>query len=204
VRINADVFLMNYDNKQEEIHLPDTLSGTGQKTVVANAATAEIKGAEFEMQANATDNLYLRVNLAYLKSKYKDFTFDDDGDPSTPDADFSNLKLRRAPKWTGNVDATYEWPMGENMMWARVSYHHIDADYTDFTNAPELKNSAQELFDASINYDFGKTRVSVFGRNLTDEDGYMIGYDVAGIWSYAAIRPPRTWGIELTHEFGGE
>jgi len=204
VRLSADVFLMNYDDKQEEIHLPDTLSGTGQKTVIANAATAEIKGVEFEMQANATDNLYVRANVAYLDAKYKKFSFDDDGDPNTPDADFSNLKPRRAPKWTGNIDTTYEWPMGDNMVWARVSYHYIASDYTDFTNAAELKNSPQNLFDASINYDWGRTRLSLYGRNLTNEDGYMIGYDVAGLWSYAAIRPPRTFGFEVTHEFGGE
>ncbi len=204
VRFSADAYLMNYDDKQEEIHLPDELSGTGQKTVVANAATAEMKGVEFEMQANVTDNLYLRANLAYLDAKYKKFTFDDDGDPTTPEVDYSSLHLRRAPKWTGNLDATYEWPLGDNMMWARVSYHYIASDYTDFTNAPELKNKPQDLIDASINFDYGNTRFSLFGRNLSNEDGYMIGYDVAGIWSYAATRPPRTWGVEITHEFGGK
>ena len=43
VRLNSTVFLMEYEDKQEELHLPDTLSGTGQKTVVANASTAEMK-----------------------------------------------------------------------------------------------------------------------------------------------------------------
>jgi len=204
LRLNADVFWMNYKDKQEEIHLPDTLSGTGQKTVVANAATAEMKGAELELQANVTDNLYVRANVAYLDASYKDFLFDDDGNPATPMVDYSYLKPRRAPKWTGNIDATYEWPVGENSVWARVSYHYIASDYTDFTNAPELRNAPQNLIDASINYDYGTTRFSLFGRNLTNEDGYMIGYDVAGIWSYAATRPPRTWGVEVTFQFGGK
>ena len=33
-------------------------------------------------------------------------------------------------------------------------------------------------------------RISVFGRNLAKEDGYGIGFDVAGPWSYAASRAP--------------
>ena len=42
VHVNGNVFYMEYEDKQEELHLPDELSGTGQKTVVANASTAEI------------------------------------------------------------------------------------------------------------------------------------------------------------------
>lgn len=204
VRLNGDVFYMKYDDKQEELHLPDTLSGTGQKTVVANASTAEMSGVELELQAEPTDGLYLRANAAYLDASYDEFEFDDDGDPATPLVDYSNLDFRRAPEWTGNVDATYEWDVAGNTMWARVAYHYLGEHETNFDNSPELHNDAQHLVDASINYDWGKTRFSLFGRNLTEEDGYMIGYDVAGIWSYSAARPPRTWGVEVTHEFGGE
>ncbi len=204
LRFNADVFLMKYDDKQEELHLPDTLSGTGQKTVVANASTAEMKGVELEIQADPMEGLYLRANAAWLDASYDEFIFDDDGNPATPLVDYSNLDFRRAPEWTANLDATYEWDVGGNTMWARVAWHYLGEHETNFDNSPELHNDAQNLIDASINYDYGKTRFSLFGRNLTDEDGYMIGYDVASIWSYAAARPPRTWGIEVTHEFGGE
>jgi iron complex outermembrane receptor protein len=200
VRFNGSVFMMKYDDKQEELHLPDNLSGTGQKTVVANASTAEMKGIEFEIQAEPTDSLYLRANLAYLDAAYDEFTFYDALLMET--VDFSNLDFRRAPEWTANVDATYEWDVAGNTMWARVAWHYLGEHETNFDNSPELHNDAQNLVDASINYDYGKTRFSLFGRNLTDEDGYMIGYDVASIWSYSAARPPRTWGIEVTHEFG--
>jgi iron complex outermembrane recepter protein len=203
LRFNGAVFLMKYDDRQEEIHLPDTSSGTGQKTVVANASTAEMKGVELELQAYPTDGISLRANLAYLDASYDEFEFDDDGNPATPLVDLSHLEFRRAPEWTGNVDATYEWNVGGNTMWARVAYHYLGSHETNFDNSPEVRNDAQHLIDASINYEFGSTRVSLFGMNLSDEDGYMIGYDVAGIWSYAATRPPRTWGVEITHEFGG-
>jgi len=199
LRMNFTVFLMDYKDKQEEIHLPDTLSGTGQKTVVANASTATMQGAEIELQANPMDGLSLRANLAYLDTKYDSFEFDDGNGVQ----DLSYLEFRRAPEWTGNIDATYEWKTSANTnMWARVSYHYLDGYYTDFTNAPELTNDAQNLVDASINYEFGTTRLSLFGRNLTGEDGYMIGYDVASIWSYSAARPPRTWGVEVAYRFG--
>ena len=43
--------------------------------------------------------------------------------------------------------------------------------------------------------------MSAFGHNLTEEDGYSIGFDVAGLWSYAATRAPRTFGLELSYTF---
>ena len=202
VHVNGNVFYMEYEDKQEELHLPDALSGTGQKTVVANASTAEISGVELEIQAEPTEGLYLRANAAYLDAAYDEFTFFDA--QVGADVDYSNLEFRRAPEWTGNLDATYEWDVGGNMMWARVAYHYLGEHQTNFDNSPELENDTQHLVDASINYDYGRTRFSLFGRNLTEEDGYMIGYDVAGLWSYSAARPPRTWGLEVTHEFGGE
>ncbi len=202
LRFNTAVFLMKYDDKQEELHLPDTLSGTGQKTVVANASTAEMKGIEFELQAEPTDNLYLRANLAYLDAAYDEFTFFDA--LVGAEVDFSNLDFRRAPEWTGNIDMTYEWDVAGNTMWARVAYHYLGEHETNFDNSPELHNDSQGLLDASINYDYGKARFSLFGRNLTEEDGYMIGYDVASLWSYSAARPPRTYGVEVTYEFGGK
>ena len=39
--------------------------------------------------------------------------------------------------------------------------------------------------------------------NLLDEEGYTHGYDVAGLWSYAATRPPQTIGAELVYNLGG-
>ena len=143
--------------------------------------------------------LNLRGNLAYLTNKYDSFKFND----GTGIQDLSYLKFRRAPKWTGSLDATYEWNLNSNTsMWSRVSYHYLGGYFTDFTNAAELTNKAQNLVDASINLEYNTTRFSIYGRNLTGEDGYMIGYDVAGIWSYAAARPPRTFGAEVTYRFG--
>jgi len=58
------------------------------------------------------------------------------------------------------------------------------------------------VLDASVNWEFNDWQFSFFGRNLTDEDGYTHGYDVAGLWSYSAVRPPRTYGLEAIYRFG--
>ena len=198
LRINANVFYMEYDDKQEELQLPDD-NDTGQKTVVENASTAEIKGIEIDVQAFINNNLSLRGNLGYLDTSYDDFGYTDiNGDF----VDLSNLEFRRSPDWTASLDATYEWDVAGGNAWIRGSYHYLADHYVNVTNSPELKNDAQNLIDASVNYSINGITVSLFGRNLTDEDGYSHGYDVAGLWSYAHTRAPRTWGAEVVYQFG--
>jgi iron complex outermembrane receptor protein len=86
------------------------------------------------------------------------------------------------------------------MLHAGIRY--LDEHEVDFANKPELHNDTQTLVDASFSYDINNWYVSVFGRNLTEEDGYQIGFDVAGLWSYAAPRSPRTYGVEVGVRFG--
>ena len=199
LRINANIFYMEYEDKQEELQLPDS-SGTGQKTIVTNASSATIQGIEVDVQASISSNLSIRANLGYLDTDYDEFQY---ADISGNTVDLSALEFRRAPDLTGTLDATYEWDMAGGNAWVRGSYHYIGEHFTNVTNSPELENSAQHLVDASVNYAMSNgVQVSLFGRNLTDEDGYSHGYDVAGLWSYAATRAPRTYGVEVMYNFG--
>jgi iron complex outermembrane recepter protein len=197
LRLNVNLFYMEYKDKQEELQLPDD-NDTGQKTVVENASTATIEGVEFDMQAFFSANLSMRANLGYLDSSYDDFTYLGLEGP----VDLSGLEFRRAPEWTGTLDATYEWDMAGGQAWVRGSYHYIGEHFVNVSNVPELHNDAQHLVDASVNYAINGFQFSVFGRNLTDEDGYSHGYDVAGLWSYASARAPRTYGVEVQYNFG--
>ena len=201
-RFNGSLFYMIYDDKQEELQLPSVGDdgSTGQKTVVTNASEATIWGVELETQAVLGEGLSLRANLGFLDTEYDSFQYTDAFTGET--VDLSGLEFRRAPDVTGTVDLTYEWDMANGRAWVRGAYHYLADHWVNVTNAPELENDAQHLMDASINFEFNNWKFSVFGRNLTDEDGYTHGYDVAGLWSYSAVRPPRTYGVEAMYQFG--
>ncbi len=201
LRVNANIFYMEYDDKQEELQLPSD-TGTGQKTVVSNASSATIYGVEVDIQAYVTENFSLRGNVGYLDTEYDDFEYTDGVSGDT--VDLSHLEFRRAPDWTASLDATYEWEMAGGDAWIRGAYHFVGEHYTNVTNSPELENDDQHLVDASINFSKNAFTFSIFGRNLTDEDGYTHGYDVAGLWSYAATRAPLTYGAEVVYNFGAE
>ena len=198
---NATAFYMDYQDKQEEIQQPSATSGTGQVTRVVNAATATIKGAEFELMWLAAEGFTLRANLGLLDASYDEFPVNLGTADDPVFADFSDLDFRRAPKTTISLVGNYYWQVGAGQMMIQAGWRFLGAHEVDFANKPELHNSSQNLIDASINYYYQDWYFSLFGRNLAKEDGYQIGFDVAGLWSYAAPRAPRTYGFEVGLRF---
>ena len=142
----------------------------------------------------------MRANIGYLDSEYDDFTFND----GFGIVDNSGFEFRRAPELTGSLDATYEWQIGGGEAWVRGAYHFLGEHFVEQTNRAELENDDQHLLDLSLNYAINGVQLSLFGRNLTDEDGYAHGLNVSGLWAYASPRAPRTWGVEVVYSFGGE
>lgn len=206
VRLNGSVFLMKYDDKQEEQSVPTTV-GTGQQTLVTNAARAEIKGLEVDFLAKISDNFTLGGNVGVLDSKFKELV---DTDPATPvgQRDLSRLKLRRAPELTATLSPNYTWNVGTGSMWVQADLRYVDDQELTFLNSPQSHVDAHEVLDASIGYRLNNTTVTLWGMNLTDDDSWTQAYDVGtsvtfpGLWTYAAARAPRSYGIRVSHNFG--
>ncbi|MEM7017984.1 MAG: TonB-dependent receptor, partial [Pseudomonadota bacterium] len=198
LRFNGAIFSMDYDDKQEELQLPSATSGTGQVTLVANASTATLRGIELDVLYYPIENFSIRANLGLLDAEYDDFQFTG---ASGDQVDLSNLELRRAPDVTASISGSYEWNIGAGRAWIFAGINYLDEYQVDFANKPELTNDAQTLINASLNYAWGNLQVSLYGHNLTEEEGYGIGFDVAGLWSYAATRAPRTYALEVSYTF---
>lgn len=206
VRLNGSVFMMKYDDKQEEQSVP-TAGGTGQQTLVLNAAQAEINGIELDFAARLTDNFTLSGNLGIMDSKFKTLI---DTDPATPAnlRDLSYLKLRRAPDYTVTVSPNYTWNVGNGSMWVQADVRMVDDQELTFLNSPQSSVKAHEVIDASIGYQINNTTFTLWGMNLTNDDSWTQAYDVGtsvtfpGLWTYGAARPPRTYGLRVTHNFG--
>jgi iron complex outermembrane receptor protein len=199
VRLNGAVFLMKYKDMQQDLDVPAPGTSTGRENRTINASQADIKGIELDLAAKPAEGLTLNAKLGYLDAKYKNFFGDIYSTGRPVDATF--LKIRRAPKWTWDLGASWEREVGSGTMWVNGNLHYVGAHEITFLNNPNLRNDGQYLLDASINYKLNNTTVSVFGKNLANEKGWTIGYDVQGIWSYASPRPRQTWGVAVTQTF---
>ena len=199
VRLNGAIYMMKYSDMQQDLDVPAPGTSTGRENRTINASKADLKGVELDLTAKVTNNLTLTANIGFLDAKYKNFVADIFATGKPVDATF--LKLRRAPKWTWNVGAAYEVDVGQGALSLNADLHYIGPHELTFLNNKDLRNSSQFILDASVNYKINKTMISVFGKNLAGADGWTIGYDVQTIWSYAAPRPSRSWGIAVTQNF---
>lgn len=200
LRFNASVFYMDFKDKQEEQSVPIS-QGTGQQTIVVNAGQATIKGLEIDFNWLATEFFSLNGNLGLLDAEYDELV-----DPLTG-TDLSYLKLRRAPDVTATIEPVLTFDMGTGVLQARASWHYVDDMEYTFLNSPQSQAPAHSTVDASLVYTLNKFSVSLWGLNLTDDDSWTQGYDVIadvnnpGAWTYTAVRPPRTYGVNVSYRF---
>ena len=202
VHFNFTVFSMDYDDKQIDVDVVDATAALGRSTVAKNVAEATFRGVEIELHALLTENLSIDANLGSLNAEFGEFYADFTG--SGVDADYTYLEPLRAPQLTWTLGGTYNMPVARGEFYVRASAHSIGKHHVSQLNTPTTFNDKdQTLVDVSFNRRINDTKISVFGRNLTDEDGFTVGYDVfaGAAWSYAMARAPKTWGIEITHEF---
>ena len=73
-----------------------------------------------------------------------------------------------------------------------------------FSNSHSAKSDSYELFNASVSYRAENWRLSVWGRNLSDEDyfvrGFFFGNDPRDFYTarpFTQLGEPRQYGVTL-------
>ena len=232
-RLTANIALFDteYHNKQEEV-VVKTPPGSPdpQETLVANAASAKIQGAEFEVQLTPIRHLNIHANLGVLDAHYNGFS-QADATYTTRRDNLNTLTMRRAPKTTADIGFDYKWPTAYGDFSVAADYHYMAKHQTAIVAAagtgvytgtgcgggagtctyipaesdPRSEAQASNIIDADLTWEhptsLGKVKVSVFGRNLLDDKGLAAALPVAGLFTFGAPRPPATWGVQLGFKF---
>jgi iron complex outermembrane receptor protein len=203
LRLNGSVFYMKYDDKQEEQSVP-TGVGTGQQTLVLNAAKARIYGLEIDIAAYITEQFSIAANLGVLEAEYEELV--DRSDPLNP-VDLSHLELRRAPPVTFTLSPTYQLEALGGTFTAQMDWRYIGDQELTFLNSDQSHNPSHHVLDASLSYRWNDTTFTVWGLNLNDDRSWSQAYDVGtsvtfdGLWTYASTRPPRAYGFRIVQAF---
>lgn len=204
VSFASSVFYSDFQDMQITTQQVATLPAVGIASVVDNAGAATIYGAEFEASAFISDSLTANVSLGYLKNEFDEFITLVTGTP----VDISNTRVpQNSPEWSGFLGVTWTGAVagGELAITPSVSYR---SDYHLFDAAdPVLDQDAYTLVDLAATWtdSSGHYQVGVFGRNLTDEEYKVGGYNFAGATYNNSIDafygPPRTWQVQLTYKY---
>ncbi len=216
LRTNIAAYYSKYNNKQEENVQPAPPgSSSPQETVVKNASSATIKGVEIELIAQPIRELTFSTALTYTDAKFDNFLNDVNGD-NIPD-DVSTLTLRRAPKYQASITMDYSRPLGNGTFDFNTTLRFISKYQTCIVpnrpivigavrNDDRCQTRDREDLAAQVSYTFNiapgrEVRVAVFGRNLTDFRDIGATLPVAGLFTFAGARPPRTYGAEIGFKF---
>jgi iron complex outermembrane receptor protein len=194
LQLNAAVFHMEYDDKQESAFV----AGAGYRQT--NAGKAVSDGFEMELQFAATSDWLIYGAVGYADSEYDEYVVD-------ATTDYGGNTLTRAPEWTFNMGTQAEWEFTDYLRGSfRLDYSYQDEFFTQADNDPFFAGDSQNLVNARLGIsDAGKNwEATLWGRNLTDDDNIntIDGPSTFFFETYHySLIAPRTYGVELKYNF---
>lgn len=200
LRFNAAAFYYKYDGLQL-----NKLSGSTLLTT--NAASATIKGIDFDGELALIDALRIRFGGALLDAKFDDFTgaqFSVRNPNGTTTllqgGDLSGNRLTRSPKATFNIGAFVNIPTNFGSIDANVNYVHNSGYFWEPDN--RLKQDAYGLLNAQLGWKDPDSNLGLklFAKNLTKTE-YDVWQVATGNGDLHAPASPRTYGAELSFSF---
>lgn len=161
VRLNGAAFINSYDNLQVTVNDP-TL---GFAPIIQNAAKAQIKGFELELQTRPVAPLLIEAGVGYLDAKYKQVDLRALNAGVTKES-----HLQNAPAWTLSAGVSYKIEAGSlgNFL-PRIDWSYRSKVYNDAVNTPELVQAGYHLVNASIAFNGASDRwgLTLGVKNLT-------------------------------------
>lgn len=202
-RLRANFAGFYYDLKDLQVEAFESTSGLLR---IYNATGAKIKGIEAEFAARPTQSLDLNVAVSYLDATYNDGFFDIRSWAGAPAGlfDVSGNRLNHSPKWKINASARHRWDLGDNGEFsAGVEYNWQDQVYFTVHNDPVEGQDSYGLLNASLQYvtEDGYWRLTVYGRNLTDERYTNASFNISPTGVSYSIHDPHTYGIVLNFNY---
>ena len=194
LRFNATAFYYDYDDLQVQAFV-----APGQ-TDVSNAATASLEGLELEISGMPKPYLEISLNASYLDATYDDYV--DAPIAGGESIDASGNRLNNAPEWSYSLAAEYHKDLGKGSIYARADYSWQDEVFFTADNNRIDHQQSYGLLNASLGYVSAdqRTEVSLWGRNLADEE-YVTGTAQFTLVSAARAGFPRTFGIRISYEY---
>ncbi|QQN75823.1 TonB-dependent receptor [Croceicoccus sp. YJ47] len=220
LQFNVAGFLSKYDGLQQNTTIPG--GPTGNQTITNNVGSATIKGIEADATWRPVTNLRLNATLGVLDAQFDDFTAGNVVGGLLLPFDYTANDPIYSPDVTASIGAQYMQPVSFGELVGTLGYRYIgkyDQQISlgpltgDLVNGPVIVNGndprvrtdTQNLLDATLtaNFMMGNTEayISAFGRNLLDDRGTTAAFTVAGLFSFASAREPRTYGLTLGIDF---
>lgn len=199
LRFNLAAFYYNYKNLQAVAYVPPNY-------ITQNAATARVKGIDFDFTWDVTPEFTLSGGGAFLDAHYVKFpnaaVFEPYGTGSLQvPTNLNGKPLLRSPDFSGNIAANYTVETGSGTFGAFASLYYNSGFGLELSN--RIRQEAYATVDAELSFapaGMDGLRFVIWGKNLTDHAIYatVLSSQLADVGSYA---PPRTFGFRAEYAF---
>lgn len=197
IRLNADVFFMDY----KDLQVTQT-NAACLCNITDNAAAADIKGIEAEFLFAVTDHLRLSLSGSYVDATYKDFLESAINPTTGSRLDSSGNRLQRTPETQLSAGIDWALPAGSLGNALKLSLNYAWQGDMFWATDNIAKEKSYGLLDARIALapDEAKWAVAIWGKNVTDElyRTNIISFFGEEVSQYGA---PRTYGIDVSWKF---
>lgn len=170
-QLRSNVTLFSYEHKDRQyIAVGDAGDGTTLNQTLQNAAETAGNGLEAEITYIATDSLSFDIALGYLDFKIK-------RNDSVPPL----IGLSNTPEYTANFAANYLLDTDIGTFIFNANYYYRD-DYLLFETSELLEQDEYGMLNFSVMWESnaGDWYAALHGKNLTDEEYLVGGYDFVG------------------------
>jgi iron complex outermembrane receptor protein len=196
-RLRANVSVFRFDQSNLLLTQPDPTVATFAE--LQNAGSARTNGFELELEAQPTAGLNLGAALGLLDAKITSGHISQGfGEPTL---DISGQRISGTAKATGALHAQWSHALAANTAVQLGANYRLKSDvqgYYGEVGAPVI--AGYGLLDLSTGLTFGTWQASVFGENVTNDQGIIYWNQVGS--AYAVDRRlGRVWGVKVGYKF---
>lgn len=201
--------IFDYDLEDNQVQFVSLL--TGGAVAFENAEEAAIRGLDFDVTwlfpPNIIQGLVFNASFGWLETaEYTSYPnakgFTDNSGITRRNEDFSGNRIVKTPEITATMAIAKSWSLGNGQLEVVGTLYHTDEFFYEPSNREESIQDAYQLWGAHASYLYQpwNVRVSVFGRNLTDQY-HTRGKLAAEFGNQTTVGPPRTYGMRLSWEY---
>ena len=206
LRLGVTGFFSDYTNLQQTLFRINPQTGVRYPRV-ENAASAEIKGVELDVEAIPFRGLRLRASGTWLDAKFGRFTSIDPIYPERGEQDLTGNRLPQAPEWQFGVSGEYSLPISATVaITARADYKWQSNLYFDLFNNPLNTQDTYGLLNGSLSIGTldEKWSLTAFARNAFDKRYVSQSLTAASDTVPARVGQlgtPREYGLTVNRRF---
>ncbi len=204
LRLNADVFYMDWKDIQADYSIGQQLPNNGGVyflTGIANAAGARSYGMETEATALVVSGLTVDAGAGYNRAYY--LAYRDAQTGTGTQGDLTGATLPNAPLWTLHADSQYTHDFAAGMSaFARLEWYYkggiIPDQNSEFHTGFPWHVPAYNVWNLRAGFSRENWSVTAFVENLLDRKYYTNAYEKAFVTGMFIEPSYRSAGVRVT------